>query len=106
MNGGPPLVRRLADYAIRRHHPHAAEAENRYLALYESVIETQASPLAQWMLVGFIHGVMNTDNTSIAGETIDYGPCAFMDNYDPATVFSSIDRFGRYAYGNQPSIAQ
>jgi protein adenylyltransferase len=105
MNGGPPLVRRLADYSIRRHHPDAADAENPYLAFYESVIETQASLIARWMLVGFIHGVMNTDNMAISGETIDYGPCAFMDAFDPATVFSSIDHGGRYAYGNQPRIA-
>ena len=106
MNGGPQLVRRLADYSIDRHHPHAAEAENPYLAFYESVIDTQASLVARWMLVGFIHGVMNTDNMAISGETIDYGPCAFMDAFDPATVFSSIDHGGRYAYGNQPRIAQ
>jgi serine/tyrosine/threonine adenylyltransferase len=106
MNGGAPLVRRLADHAIRRHHPHAAEAENPYRAFYESVIATQASLIARWMLVGFIHGVMNTDNMAISGETIDYGPCAFMDAFDPATVFSSIDHGGRYAYGNQPLIAQ
>jgi serine/tyrosine/threonine adenylyltransferase len=106
MNGGPPLVRRLADYAIRRHHPQAADAENPYLALYERVIETQAALIARWMLVGFIHGVMNTDNMAISGETIDYGPCAFMDAFDPATVFSSIDHGGRYAYGNQPHLAQ
>jgi serine/tyrosine/threonine adenylyltransferase len=103
--GGPDLVRRLADHSIRRHHPQAAEAENPYLAFYESVIEAQASLIAQWMLVGFIHGVMNTDNMAISGETIDYGPCAFMDAYDPATVFSSIDHGGRYAYDNQPRIA-
>src|SRR3954447_18688213 len=106
MNGGPELVRRLADYAIDRHHPHAAGADNPYLALYESVVESQASLVARWMLVGFIHGVMNTDNMAISGETIDYGPCAFMDAFDPATVFSSIDHGGRYAYGNQPHIAQ
>ncbi len=105
MTGDADLVRRLADYSIRRHHPHAAEAGNPYLAFYESVIETQASLVAQWMLVGFIHGVMNTDNMAISGETIDYGPCAFMDTFDPATVFSSIDHGGRYAYGNQPHIA-
>src|SRR3954447_25079530 len=105
MTGGPELVRRLADHAIRRHHPHAAEAENPYLAFYESVIDTQASLVACWMLVGFVHGVMNTDNMAISGETIDYGPCAFMDKFDPATVFSSIDHGGRYAYGNQPHIA-
>jgi uncharacterized protein YdiU (UPF0061 family) len=106
MNGGPQLVRRLADYSIRRHHPEAAEADNPYLAFYEAVIDTQASLVAQWMLVGFVHGVMNTDNMAISGETIDYGPCAFMDAFDPATVFSSIDHGGRYAYGNQPHIAQ
>ncbi len=104
--GDPALVRRLADYSIARHHPHAPEAENRYLALFESVVDAQASLVARWMLVGFIHGVMNTDNMTISGETIDYGPCAFMDAFDPATVFSSIDHGGRYAYGNQPPIAQ
>ena len=102
----PTLVRRLADYAIARHHPHAIEAENPYLAFFESVVDAQASLVARWMLVGFIHGVMNTDNMTISGETIDYGPCAFMDAFDPATVFSSIDHGGRYAYGNQPQIAQ
>ncbi len=104
--GGPELVRRLADYAIARHHPHAAEADRPYLAFFEAVVDAQASLIARWMLVGFIHGVMNTDNMTISGETIDYGPCAFMDAYDPATVFSSIDHSGRYAYGNQPAIAQ
>jgi uncharacterized protein YdiU (UPF0061 family) len=101
----PALVQRLADHAIARHHPHAAAAENPYLAFLESVVDGQASLVARWMLVGFIHGVMNTDNMAISGETIDYGPCAFMDAYDPATVFSSIDHGGRYAYGNQPRIA-
>jgi uncharacterized protein YdiU (UPF0061 family) len=105
MRGGPELVRRLADHAIGRHHPAAADAENPYLALFDSVLESQASLVAQWMLVGFIHGVMNTDNMAISGETIDYGPCAFMDAFDPATVFSSIDHGGRYAYGNQPHVA-
>lgn len=100
------LLRRLAEHAIARHHPQAAQAENPYLALFEAVVEAQASLVAQWMLVGFIHGVMNTDNMTISGETIDYGPCAFMDAYDPATVFSSIDYAGRYAYGNQPLVAQ
>ena len=100
------LVRALADHAIARHHPSAAEAANPYLALYEAVVEAQASLIARWMLVGFIHGVMNTDNMTISGETIDYGPCAFMDAYDLETVFSSIDHGGRYAYGNQPAIAQ
>jgi uncharacterized protein YdiU (UPF0061 family) len=103
---GPALVQRLADYAIARHHPAAAEAENPYLALFESVVDAQASLLARWMLVGFVHGVMNTDNMTISGETIDYGPCAFIDAYDPAAVFSSIDHGGRYAYGNQPMVAQ
>ncbi|MDT7595940.1 MAG: serine/tyrosine/threonine adenylyltransferase, partial [Pseudonocardiales bacterium] len=103
---GPTLVRRLADYAIARHHPHAVEAENPYLAFFESVVDAQASLVARWMTVGFIHGVMNTDNMTISGETIDYGPCAFMDAFDPATVFSSIDHGGRYAYDNQPPIAQ
>lgn len=99
-------LRALADYALHRHYPDALAANgNRYLALLRGVIERQASLIAKWQLVGFIHGVMNTDNMSICGETIDYGPCAFMDAYDPATVFSSIDQNGRYAYGNQPRIA-
>jgi serine/tyrosine/threonine adenylyltransferase len=99
------LLRRLADHAIARHHPEAAEADNPYLALFEAVARVQASLVARWMLIGFIHGVMNTDNMTISGETIDYGPCAFMEAYDPDTVFSSIDHWGRYAYGNQPAIA-
>ncbi len=99
-------VRQLADYVIDRHYPELACAERPYLALLEAVRDRQAALVARWLLVGFIHGVMNTDNMSIAGETIDFGPCAFMDAYDPATVFSSIDDFGRYAYGNQPRIAQ
>jgi serine/tyrosine/threonine adenylyltransferase len=99
------LLRRLADHAIARHHPEAAEADNPYLALFEAVARVQASLVARWMLIGFIHGVMNTDNMTISGETIDYGPCAFMEAYDPDTVFSSIDDWGRYAYGNQPAIA-
>ncbi|WP_127483863.1 protein adenylyltransferase SelO [Paenibacillus ehimensis] len=98
-------LRSLADYTIQRHYPEAGAAENRYLALLEEVIQRQAALIAKWQLVGFIHGVMNTDNMALSGETIDYGPCAFMDAYDPATVFSSIDVHGRYAYGNQPSIA-
>jgi uncharacterized protein YdiU (UPF0061 family) len=98
-------VRRLADHVIGRHYPHLANAERPYHALLEGVIARQADLVARWLLVGFIHGVMNTDNTSISGETIDYGPCAFMDHYDPATVFSSIDEMGRYAYANQPRIA-
>ncbi|WP_082703023.1 protein adenylyltransferase SelO [Mycobacterium sp. IS-1496] len=103
--GNTDLVRRLAEHAIARHHPRAAAAENPYLALFEAVVSAQARLIARWMLVGFVHGVMNTDNMTISGETIDYGPCAFMDVYDPETVFSSIDMWGRYAYGNQPSIA-
>ena len=94
-------VRTLADYAIARHYPNITG----YKAFLEATIARQAELIARWLLVGFIHGVMNTDNCSIAGETIDYGPCAFMDEYDPATVFSSIDHQGRYAYGNQPRIA-
>ena len=104
--GDTDLVRRLADYAIRRHHPGATTAPNPYLVFFEAVLDAQARLVAQWMLVGFIHGVMNTDNTTISGETIDYGPCAFMDAFDPATVFSSIDHGGRYAFGNQPQILQ
>ncbi len=103
--GGTDLVRRLADYVIVRHHPSVVGAENSYLALLEAVVEGQAALVARWMQIGFIHGVMNTDNMAISGETIDYGPCAFMDRYDPATVYSSIDHAGRYAFGNQPTIA-
>jgi serine/tyrosine/threonine adenylyltransferase len=99
------LLRRLADHAIARHHLEAADADHPYLALFEAVARVQASLVARWMLIGFIHGVMNTDNMTISGETIDYGPCAFMEAYDPDTVFSSIDHWGRYAYGNQPAIA-
>ena len=102
VHGDMDRLRRLADHAITRHHPQAAEADQPYVALFDAVAEAQASLVARWMLVGFVHGVMNTDNTTISGETIDYGPCAFMDAYDPATVFSSIDHGGRYAYGNQP----
>ena len=98
-------LRTLADYAIARHYPEAAQAKQPYVALLEGVIARQAQLIAQWMLLGFIHGVMNTDNTSISGETIDYGPCAFMEAYDPAKVYSSIDHGGRYAYGNQPRAA-
>jgi serine/tyrosine/threonine adenylyltransferase len=94
----------LADYAIKRHYPEVEADENKYLSFLQEVIKRQAKLIANWQLVGFIHGVMNTDNMTISGETIDYGPCAFMDTYDPATVFSSIDREGRYAYGNQPNI--
>jgi uncharacterized protein YdiU (UPF0061 family) len=96
-------TRKLADYAIARHYPQVALAKQPYLALLDGVIARQAQLVAQWMLLGFIHGVMNTDNTSISGETIDYGPCAFLEAYDPAKVFSSIDHYGRYAYGNQPT---
>jgi uncharacterized protein YdiU (UPF0061 family) len=99
-------LRLLADHVITRHFPEASEADNPILALLAEVMERQAELIARWQLVGFIHGVMNTDNMSIAGETIDYGPCAFMDSYHPETVYSSIDRWGRYAYGNQPAIAQ
>jgi serine/tyrosine/threonine adenylyltransferase len=102
----PTLVERLADYAIARHYPTAVEADNPYLAFFEEVVDAQASLVSRWMLVGFIHGVMNTDNMTISGETIDYGPCAFIDGFDPATVFSSVDEGGRYAYGNQPRVAQ
>jgi uncharacterized protein YdiU (UPF0061 family) len=104
--GDGEAVRLLADYVIARHYPDVAEAAEPYLELLKRVVGAQAALVAQWMAVGFIHGVMNTDNCSIAGETIDYGPCAFMDTYDPAKVFSSIDMMGRYAYGNQPGIAQ
>lgn len=96
----------LADYAINRHYPNLADASHKYLEFFRAVMDRQASLVAQWQLIGFIHGVMNTDNMAISGETIDYGPCAFMNAYDPATVFSSIDHGGRYAYGNQPKIAQ
>jgi uncharacterized protein YdiU (UPF0061 family) len=99
------VLRRLADHAIARHYPAAADADNPYIALLDAVIGAQAALVAQWMLVGFIHGVMNTDNMTISGQTIDYGPCAFMDAFDPSTVFSSIDSWGRYAYGNQPTVA-
>ncbi|WP_062205046.1 YdiU family protein [Aureimonas sp. AU12] len=98
-------LRRLVDYAIARHDPAAAEAPEPALAFFEGVMRRQVRLVAQWMSVGFVHGVMNTDNMSISGETIDYGPCAFLDAYDPAAVFSSIDRNGRYAFANQPGIA-
>ena len=104
--GEPEKVRKLADYSIARHYPECASSATPYLALLEAVCERQAKLIAKWMHVGFIHGVMNTDNMAISGETIDYGPCAFMDAYDPKTVFSSIDSQGRYAYGNQPVIAR
>ncbi|MEO8255746.1 MAG: protein adenylyltransferase SelO [Acidobacteriota bacterium] len=99
-------ARALADYTRARHYPELADAAEPHLALFDAILARQASLIARWQLVGFIHGVMNTDNMALSGETIDYGPCAFMDTYDPATVFSSIDAGGRYAYGNQPPIAQ
>ncbi|WP_054954652.1 protein adenylyltransferase SelO [Paenibacillus dakarensis] len=105
--GSTDNLRTLADYTLHRHYPEARPGEdgNRYLLLLQEVIKRQAALIAKWQLVGFIHGVMNTDNMTLSGETIDYGPCAFMDAFDPATVFSSIDSQGRYAYGNQPYIA-
>lgn len=102
--GSGENLKSLADYAVERHYPAIKDAEARYLSLLQEVIKRQAALIAKWQLVGFIHGVMNTDNMTISGETIDYGPCAFMDVYDPETVFSSIDVQGRYAYGNQPPI--
>ena len=100
------LLRKLADHAIARHDPDLIGAPERFLMLLRAVADRQAALIAQWMNVGFIHGVMNTDNMTLSGETIDYGPCAFLEAFDPATVFSSIDHQGRYAYGNQPGIAQ
>src|SRR6185436_9040818 len=99
-------LRVLADYAIDRHYPELIDAPRKYLEFFRAVTDRQASLIARWQLVGFIHGVMNTDNMAISGETIDYGPCAFMNAYRPDTVFSSIDHAGRYAYGNQPAIAK
>jgi serine/tyrosine/threonine adenylyltransferase len=104
--GDTEAVERLSGYLIDRHFPEARDSERPLLALLQIVVERQASLVARWMHVGFIHGVMNTDNTALSGETIDFGPCAFMDSYDPATTFSAIDELGRYAYGNQPTIAQ
>lgn len=104
--GNPEALRALADYTLQRHYPERVGAENPYLALLLGVMERQAALIAKWQMAGFIHGIMNTDNMALCGETIDYGPCAFMDAYDPGTVFSSIDQQGRYAYGNQPHIAQ
>lgn len=98
-------LRVLADYTLKRHFPEIHNDEDRYLSMLDEIIRRQAALIAKWQLVGFIHGVMNTDNMTISGETIDYGPCAFMDSYNPETVFSSIDIYGRYAYGNQPNIA-
>jgi uncharacterized protein YdiU (UPF0061 family) len=100
------VIRVLADYTWARHYPELADSPEPYIALFDAILARQAALIARWQLVGFIHGVMNTDNMALSGETIDYGPCAFMDTYDPATVFSSIDAGGRYAYGNQPPIAQ
>ncbi|MBD7956124.1 YdiU family protein [Microbacterium sp. Sa4CUA7] len=104
--GDDDLVRRLVAHALDRHHPDRTAADNPSLALLDAVIDAQASLIARWMLVGFVHGVMNTDNMTISGETIDYGPCAFMDAFDPASVYSSIDSQGRYAFGRQPLIAE
>lgn len=104
--GDQDSVRTLADYVLNRHYPELAESENPYAELLDAVAARTGSLIAQWLLIGFIHGVMNTDNVSIAGETMDYGPCAFMDTYDPATVYSSIDMGGRYAYNQQPAIGQ
>ncbi len=100
------LLQRLADFAIARHAPAAASAERPALALLDAVVEAQAATVAQWMSIGFVHGVMNTDNMTISGETIDYGPCAFLDGYDPSSVYSSIDHGGRYAYAKQPIVAE
>jgi uncharacterized protein YdiU (UPF0061 family) len=99
-------IQALLDYTIKRHHPEIEENQNKALSLLKAVSEKQTELITHWMRVGFIHGVMNTDNMALSGETIDYGPCAFMDTYDPSTVFSSIDHGGRYAYANQPAIAQ
>ncbi len=104
-SGDQASVQALADYVIARHYPELAESDQPYRDLIEAVARHTADLVANWLLVGFIHGVMNTDNLAVSGETLDYGPCAFMDNYDPATVFSSIDTFGRYAYNQQPMIA-
>lgn len=100
------LLRRLANHAIARHYPHAAESDQPYLELFRNVVNAQAKLVAQWMLAGFVHGVMNTDNMTISGETIDYGPCAFMDDFNPAALYSSIDTGGRYSYSNQPLAAE
>ncbi len=105
-SGDITVLKALADYTIARHYPEILKGEGMYLTFLNAMMERQAALIAQWQSVGFIHGVMNTDNMGISGETIDYGPCAFMDRYNPATVFSSIDRHGRYAYGNQPQMAQ
>lgn len=104
--GNYQYLKVLADYAIERHFPHLKNEKDKYVLMFREVIKRQANLISKWMLVGFIHGVMNTDNMTISGETIDYGPCAFMDTYDPKAVFSSIDTYGRYAYENQPSIGE
>jgi uncharacterized protein YdiU (UPF0061 family) len=101
---GFETLKSLADYSIKRHYPEVNQTDNKYLSFFAAVCDKQASLVSKWMSVGFIHGVMNTDNMTISGETIDYGPCAFMNKYDPKTVFSSIDHGGRYAYQNQPAI--
>ena len=107
LHGGEELTAKVANYAIRRHFPHLADIDDptaRYRGLFDAVMDAQIPTVTRWQQLGFIHGVMNTDNTSISGETIDFGPCAFMEAYDPDTVFSSIDAQGRYRYGNQPLI--
>ncbi|MFN3720581.1 MAG: protein adenylyltransferase SelO [Rhizobium rhizophilum] len=104
--GDEDAIRTLAEHVINRHYPAAREAENPYLAMLTMIAERQARLIARWLSIGFIHGVMNTDNMAISGETIDFGPCAFLDEYDPRKVFSSIDQRGRYAYANQPGIGQ
>lgn len=104
--GEPHLVQAILNYAIERHYPDLTESDNKAIALLKAVMAKQADLIVHWMRIGFIHGVMNTDNMALSGETIDYGPCAFMDEYDPDTVFSSIDHMGRYAYANQSHIAQ
>jgi uncharacterized protein YdiU (UPF0061 family) len=102
----PAALRALADYTLARHYPELVGSPEPYIALFDAIAARQASLVSRWQLVGFVHGVMNTDNMALSGETIDYGPCAFMDRYDPSTVFSSIDAGGRYSYGNQPAIAR
>ena len=98
------ILKTLADYSINRHYPELNKTDNKYLSFFAAVCDKQASLVAKWMSLGFVHGVMNTDNMTISGETIDYGPCAYMDSYNPNTLFSSIDVNGRYAYQNQPAI--
>ena len=105
LKGGADVLKKLLDYGIERHYPNLINSKNRALSFLAAVINKQINLIVSWMRVGFIHGVMNTDNMAISGETIDYGPCAFMDNYDPNTFYSSIDVAGRYSYVNQPKIA-